>query len=137
MRAVLDPNSLVSALLLRTGAPGRIVAKWRAGEFELVVSELLLAELERALAYPKLRKRIAADDAAAFVDLLRTTADIAVDRPETRWESPDPGDDYLLSLAEGEPAMLVSGDAHLLGLAAQLPIRSPRAFLEMLEAESA
>jgi len=50
VRAVLDPNVLVSALLSRSGAPAQIVARWLRGEFELVLSELLLAELGRALA---------------------------------------------------------------------------------------
>ena len=48
MRAVLDPNVLISALLAPKGAPGQVLAKWVIGEFELVVSPLLLAELERA-----------------------------------------------------------------------------------------
>ncbi len=56
MRAVLDPNVLVSALLSRSGAPAQIASRWLAGEHELVVSELLLAELDRALAYPKIQE---------------------------------------------------------------------------------
>lgn len=38
MRAVLDPNVLVSALLSPTGTPARIVLAWAEGRFELVVS---------------------------------------------------------------------------------------------------
>ena len=53
MRAVLDPNILIAALLSRSGAPAQIVWRWLAGEFELVVSETLLAELERALGLPE------------------------------------------------------------------------------------
>ena len=134
MRAVLDPNILISALLSRSGAPAQIVARWLAGEFELVVSESLLAELERALAYPKLRARVAAGDAAELVALLRTAAELAPDRPDAPRRSPDPGDDYLLALAESTDARLVSGDQHLLGLAGRLPIHTPRAFLELLDA---
>jgi len=47
---------------------------------------------------------------------------------------PDPGDDYLLALAESEHAILVSGDQHLLTLADDLPIQTARAFLEQLDA---
>jgi predicted nucleic acid-binding protein len=46
--------------------------------------------------------------------------------------SADPGDDYLLALAEAERAVLVSGDRHLHALAGQLPILAPRAFLDQL-----
>ncbi len=72
MRAVLDVNVLVSGLLSRAGSPGRLIALWLGGAFELVVSEALLAELDRALAYPKLRKRIGPEDAAEYLELLRS-----------------------------------------------------------------
>ncbi len=133
MRAVLDPNVLIAALLSRDGAPGRIVAQWLAGGFELVVSDALLAELERALAYPKLRRRVAPEEAAGFLTLLEHGALVAADPPGPQRRSADPGDDYLLALAEAAHAVLVSGDAHLLALADELPVRTARAFLEALE----
>jgi predicted nucleic acid-binding protein len=43
--------------------------------------------------------------------------------------SADPGDDYLVALAEAGRAVLVSGDRHLHALAGELPILAPRAFL--------
>jgi putative PIN family toxin of toxin-antitoxin system len=134
MRAVLDPNILIAALLSPTGTPAQIVARWLAGEFELVSSEALLAELERALAYPKLRRRIAAGPAAEFVDLVRSSANLALDPPAAAHRSADAGDDYLLALAEAERAVLVSGDQHLLALADELPVQTARAFLAALDA---
>ena len=133
MRAVLDPNILIAALLSPSGVPAQIVSRWLAGEFELVVSGALLAELERALAYPKLRTRITEHEAAEFVALLRGGAIFAADPPTAR-RSADPGDDYLLALAETESAVLVSGDQHLLALADELPIQTARAFLDTLDA---
>ena len=132
MRAVLDPNVLVAALLSRSGTPAQIISRWLGGEFELVVSETLLAELERALAYPKLRNRVSADEAGTFVTLLRHGALLASDSKEPASRSADPGDDYLLALAEQERAVLVSGDQHLLALADELPIQTARAFLDNL-----
>lgn len=134
MRAVLDPNILIAALLSPTGAPAQIVTRWLAGEFELLVSEALLAELERALAYPKLRRRIAADQAAEFVGFLRNGAILAADPPSAARRSADAGDDYLLALAESERAVLVSGDQHLLAMADELPIQTARAFADTLDA---
>lgn len=64
MRAVLDPCILISALLSRGGAPAQVLTRWLGGEFELIVSESLLDELARALAYPRLRERIPAAEAA-------------------------------------------------------------------------
>ena len=133
MRAVLDPNILIAALLSPTGAPAELVGRWLAGEFELIVCEALLAELERALAYPKLRRRVSAEEAAELVDLLRDGAILAPDprNPPPR-RSPDPGDDYLLALAESERAVLATGDHHLLALANEFPIHAARKLLDQL-----
>jgi putative PIN family toxin of toxin-antitoxin system len=133
VRAVLDPNVLISAVLSRTGAPAQLLARWLAGGFDLVVSPALLEELARALAYPKLSARIAPADAAAYVSLLRDRAEIAADPPNRPARSADPGDDYLIALAATQHAVLVSGDRHLLALAAELPVVSAREFLERLE----
>ena len=102
-----------------------------------MVSPLLLDELRRALAYPKFRKRIEPEEADQIVEWLRSTATMAADPnspPAIR--SPDPGDDYLIALAEAERAVLVSGDHHLLGLAEDLPIFSPVDYLGLLERET-
>jgi putative PIN family toxin of toxin-antitoxin system len=135
VRAVLDANVLIAALLSPSGAPAQILARWLSGDFELVVSERLLAELERALAYPKLRKLIARSDADEFVSFLMGSTVLASDPSAPPRRSPDSGDDYLLALAESEEAIVVSGDRHLLELADRFPIRTPRAFLEALESD--
>jgi uncharacterized protein len=132
VRAVLDPNILIAAVLSPSGAPAQLVSRWLAGEFDLIVSEALLDELERALAYPKLRRRIPQDDAAAFVVLLRAAAIVAPGSETSSHRSADPDDDYLLALAEHERAILVSGDQHLLDLAGTLPIQTARSFLDRL-----
>ena len=135
MRAILDANVLVSAVLSKTGAPARLLELWLGGVFELVVSEALLDETERALGYPKVRERIAPADADELIRLLREVAEIVPD-PETPppLRSPDTKDDYLLALAANADVPLVTGDAHLLGLGDRFPILSPRAFVEQLDA---
>lgn len=133
MRVVLDVNVLVSALLSRAGAPGRLLALWLEGAFELVVSEELLAELGRALAYPKLREHISPEDAADFIALLRSTASMVAGAERPDPISRDPGDDYLLALAKASASVLVSGDRDLLVLAPELPIQEPGALLAHLQ----
>ncbi len=133
MRAVLDPNVIVSAVLSSLGTPARLLQAWLQGRFELIVSPLLLAELERTLAYPKLRRRVAPEEAHRIVEWLTSSATSAKDPnepPPTR--SLDPGDDYLLALAAREDAALVSGDKHLVRLAGALPIFTPARFLGLL-----
>lgn len=134
MRAVLDANVLVSGLLSREGAPALLIGRWLAGSYELVVSEHLLEELERTLAYPKIEDRVPREDARRFLSLLRDTAHMAADPAERPRRSADPGDDYLLALAEAAAAILVTGDRHLVELSATFPVRSPRDFLDSLEA---
>ncbi len=134
MRAVLDVNVLVSAVLSRNGTPARLLAAWREGAFELVVSANLIEELRRTLEYPKLRRFIQEADAEQLAVWLETTADVRPD-PTTPSvvRSADPNDDYLIALAWAERAALVSGDRHLLDVDAELPIYSPADFLALLE----
>jgi uncharacterized protein len=133
LRAVLDVNVLVSGLLSRAGASGRLIAMRLGGAFELVVSEALLAELERALAYPKLIEYISRKEAADFIELLRSSASMLADTEHHAQVSRDPGDDYLVALATASASILVSGDHDLLVLAPELPIQTPTAFLALLE----
>ncbi len=133
MRAVLDPNVLISVLLAPTGAPAALLRRWLDGEFELVVSEQLLAELARALRYPKLRARVSTEEAEAFIELLRGTAMMAHDAALPPGLSRDPGDDYLLALARLNSAILVSGDQDLLEVK-DAPVVSARSFMSKLTA---
>jgi putative PIN family toxin of toxin-antitoxin system len=135
VRAVLEVNVIVSALLAPSGTPARIVEAWQDGRFDILVSPLLPAELQRTLAYPKLKKRIAPESADRIIDWLARFA-IVVDDPAMAppFRSSDPDDDYLIALAAQERAMLVSGDDRLLSLRAGLPIHSPAEFLALLSA---
>lgn len=133
MRVVLDPNVIISGLLSPAGSPAKVLRAWEGGEFELVASELLLDELARALAYPKLRQLISEEEADAVLAWIIGSATAAPD-PESPppVHSDDPGDDYLIALASAERAALVSGDKHLLDLAGEIPVYSPRQFLGLL-----
>jgi len=133
VRAVVDVNVLVSAVLSTKGASADILRASRDGQFELITSEMLLTELTRTLEYPRIRKRIPAEKASAYINWLRghgTLADDPVGSPPVR--SRDPDDDYLLALAIDQRAYLVTGDQDLLVLNAQLPILTPAQFAAQL-----
>ena len=137
MRAVLDPNALISGVLSPSGATAEVLRACDRGEFELLLSPMLLAELERALTYPKLRRRIPAEHAETLVGWLQEVATTAPDPavgPSVR--SADAGDDYLIALASSRRAALVSGDKHLLVLASEIPVFSAREFVELLAGRS-
>lgn len=129
-RAVLDPGVLVSALITPTGRPAELLLSARAGGFDLVVSPLLLDELESVLQREKFRRYVDLDGVAAYLNLLRRDAQVADDPeipPPIRCTDPD--DDYLIALAHSQSAALVSGDSDLLELADRIPIFSPAEFL--------
>jgi uncharacterized protein len=133
VRAVLDPNVIISGLLSATGTPANLLRAFDQGEFEVLVSPKLLDELSRALAYPKLRRYISEEEANAVVRWIGEAATTAPDlKHAPRVHSTDSDDDYLITLAENQRAVLVSGDKHLLPLADQIPVLAPRKFLEML-----
>ena len=137
MRAVLDVNVIVSGLLSPRGAPPRVLTAWLEGGYDLVVSPVLLDELERALGYPKLRKRVSAAEAEEVLELLHREADVREDPPgPPPVRSPDPGDDYVIILAAETQSVIVSGDRHLLDLRDELPVYTPSEFLSLLEESS-
>ncbi len=57
IRAVLDANVFVSAVLSARGFPSRILAAWRAEQFHLVISPAILEEISRVFQYPKIALR--------------------------------------------------------------------------------
>jgi predicted nucleic acid-binding protein len=131
VRAVLDPNVLIAAILSKSGAPAQIVSRWLAGDFALVVSDALLAELARALAHPKIRNRVAEDEASAFIELLRQATRSAPDPRRPRLAPPTRATTTSRSPRRSEvsssPATSTSAP-----LAGELPILTPRAFVHSL-----
>lgn len=105
------------------------------GAYELVVSLSLLAELGSVFQYPRIAGRVRPSEAGELLDLLRRQAQLVDDPagpPVLR--SPDPGEDYLIPLAEAARAVIVSGDAHLQSMADLIPVFTPAAFLAFLAA---
>src|SRR5665811_1691182 len=92
-RAVLDPGVLVSALITPTGRPAKLLVAARAGSFDLIVSPLLLDELERVLRREKFRRYVDLDGVTGYLNLLRHDGQLATD-PETclLYTSPSPRD---------------------------------------------
>jgi putative PIN family toxin of toxin-antitoxin system len=133
-RVVCDVGVVISGLLSGDGPPGKLLDAWRDGAFDLIVSPLWLAEPTRVLARPKLRRYVDADSAGELVAAIRVQALLAADPPSKPGLTPDPGHDYLVSLARAAGAdYLVSGDAHLTGLIDPVPhVLTPRAFLDLL-----
>lgn len=134
LRVVADPGVLVSAVLSATGPPALIVDRWRAGDFDLVVSPKLLMELEEVLLRPRFRALVSEDDAHAYVDALAAEALVVADPEDVERVTRDPDDDYLVALAIVARAdAIVSGDADLTQLVEPpVPVLTPRELLDQL-----
>lgn len=139
IRAVLDVNVLVSALITPTGTPARILDAWRDEQFLVVTSEAILGELQRVIAEPRLRRRYGLTPPRA-ARLLRGLRQFAIPTPgefEVHGVARDPEDDKFLACAvEGRVDYLVTGDNDLLSLREYegIPIVPPGVFLRALEA---
>jgi len=53
IRAVVDVNVIVSALLSSRGAPRRVLEAWRDGAFSMAISEGMIAEVVEKLRVPE------------------------------------------------------------------------------------
>lgn len=146
MRAVFDPNVLVSAAISRRGAPRELLDRWERDEFELIVSAEVLFELKEVLARPKFRRYLTEAEAIGYVlRIYDGASEVSEELPEdvVRGVTGDPDDDYLVGVAfRGRADVIVSGDRHLLDLGAirdglgnvLARVLTPREFLEELEA---
>jgi putative PIN family toxin of toxin-antitoxin system len=118
IRAVLDVNVLVSALISPRGTPARILDAWREERFIVVVSEPILEEFQRVVAQPRLRRYgLTPARARALMRGLRQFAIMTPARLDVHGVAPHGEDDKLLACAvEGGADYLVTGDSGLLAL---------------------
>lgn len=132
-RAVLDANVIVAAAIAPHGVSAMCLRAHADGRFELVVSPLLLNELQAVLRRQKFRPFLTVEQADRLVEALEQNATVVADAaPEP--VSRDRRDDYLVALARAAGAhVLVTGDADLLDLdIPDLMIAAPREFLGLL-----
>ena len=110
MWVVLDTNVLVSALLVESSLPAQLITHWRKSRFTLLTAAPQLEELMRVTGYPKIRARLKPALAGRLINDLRQVAVVVEALPPVD-VSPDPYDNYLLSIASGGAAdYLVTGD---------------------------
>jgi len=138
IRAVLDANVFVSAILNPKGSPAKLLLAWYAEKFQLVVSEAIVEEISRVLHYPKIAKRHQWSE-EKIKDFLASLTYLAIQTPGKRKLNvikDDPSDNrYLECALEGGAAYIVSGDRDLLDLGEYEGIRilTPSAFLTILK----
>lgn len=132
MRIVLDTNVLMSGLMLPESTPGKIVNAWRKRNFYLVVSEPMLEEIARVLAYPKIRKRLNWNEEtiSLYIALLRFEAEtVSIIGVEASVPA-DPNDNHLLAtLVTSKADWLITGESDFTELSGQHPVITPSEFV--------
>ncbi len=139
IRAVLDTNVLASGFL---GSPSALTAptlllhQWRAGQFTLVISDYILAELQRTLGQPYFVARVSPEERERFLMLLTRVAERTVIRRRVAGVATHPEDDPILATAlAGQADYLVTGDQRLRDRVPAfqgIPLLSPTEFLDIL-----
>jgi putative PIN family toxin of toxin-antitoxin system len=129
LRAVLDTNVLISALVFPGGSPEAVYRLALDGSFDLVTSRPLILELGRVLQQKFGWEAAIAEEAVrqvarigAIVEPVTTVVDV----------EDDPADNRVLeAAAEGKVDVIVSGARHLLALVGWngIPILSPGQFI--------
>lgn len=136
-RVVLDTGVVLSALVFRSGIVARLRAAWQTRQFQPLASAATVAELLRALAYPKFRLG-PGEREELLADYLPWCTVIELPRPPPRVPAcRDKNDVAFLQLAvAGGARYLVTGDRDLLSLDGKImcPILAPSAFLGLLPA---
>ncbi|MDP2674454.1 MAG: putative toxin-antitoxin system toxin component, PIN family [Dehalococcoidia bacterium] len=139
MRAVLDTNVIVSAILSPGSSPDSILRASRRGALDLVTSAPLLHELEDVLGRPRIAKRLGwtAEERASFIAAFSDFAVIVAPKERFQVVRADPADNRVLEAAvAGSADYAVSGDHHLLDLGSYegIPIVTPARFAAILAA---
>lgn len=134
MRAVVDTNILIRALIKPQGTVGPVLQRLSADDYTLVYSEPLIAELLAKVALPRIRGKYHLDDEAveATMALIALRGERVLPTRSVRI-CRDPKDDMLLEAAvTGAAQYLVTGDEDLLVLKRFEDVRivSPRTFLK-------
>ena len=128
LRVVLDTNVLVSGLAYPGSVPGRIIAAWRQGALDVVLSHYILDEMVRVL--PRLKRvAMSAEDIRDLADSFLFLADIVEPADGHEGQLRDPKDQpVLLTLRSSAAHYLITGDKDLLALADRYPILTPAQF---------
>ena len=133
LRVVLDTNVLLSGIAYPASVPGKVVAAWRHGSVDVLLSTYILDELRRVL--PRLAHRHGLNSAEIndLVDALSIQAEVIEPlrgmEPDLRDVDDQPVLGTLLAaLKTSSVDYLITGDKDLLAMAERYPVVTPAKF---------
>ena len=133
MRAVLDTNVVMSAIFFG-GVPFKVLNAWHNGEFELVVSEAVMAEYREIAA--RMKAKFPSIEPEIWMRYIEDHATMVSAVPLATQVCEDADDDVFLACAIAACAKIVcSGDKHLLACNGWngVEVLTPRLFCNRLQ----
>jgi putative PIN family toxin of toxin-antitoxin system len=132
-RVVLDTIVLLSGIAYPAIIPGKILAAWRNGSVEVLLSAYILDELRRVLPRLTHRHGLTAAEIDDLVDALSIQAEIIEPLPAEEPRLRDAADELVLdtllaALDVSKSDYLITGDKDLLAVADRYPILTPAQF---------
>lgn len=136
LRVVLDTNVLLSGIAYPASVPGKIVAAWRHGSVDVLLSTYILDELRRVLPRLPHRHGLKPAEIDDLVDILSIQAELVEPLPGVGSNPRDAADQTVLATlraALDSPGAdyLVTGDKDLLAVAEHYPVVTPAKFWAM------
>lgn len=133
LRVVLDTNVLLSGIAYPASVPGKILAAWRHGSVEVLLSAYILDELRRVLPRLAHRHGLTSAEIDDLVDALSIQAEIIEPLPGTDPDLRDADDQPVLAtllaaIKTSGGGYLITGDKDLLAMAERYPIVTPAKF---------
>ena len=133
LRVVLDTNVLLSGIAYPASIPGRILAAWRHGSVDLLLSVYILEELRRVLPRLAHRHGLTAAEIDDLVDVLSIQAEVIEPLAGVEPALRDVDDQLVLgtllaALKTPGADYLITGDKDLLAMAERYPIVDPAEF---------
>lgn len=133
LRVVLDTNVLLSGIAYPASVPGKIIAAWRHGSIDVLLSAYILEELRRVLPRLVQRHGLSTTEIDDLVDILSIQAEVIEPLPGADPALRDAGDQPVLGTLlaareSGGADYLITGDKDLLAMADRYPIVAPAQF---------
>lgn len=133
LRVVLDTNVLLSGIAYPASVPGRILAAWRHGSVDVLLSAYILDELQRVLPRLAHRHGLTAAEIDDLVDALSIQAEVIEPLPGVEPDLRDVNDQPVLgtllaAIKSSGADYLITGDRDLLAMAERYPIVTPAKF---------
>lgn len=129
MRAVIDTNVLVSALLKKGTPPAEVIADVLSGVLVVLYDQRILAEYREVLARPRLK--LARQKVEALLEVIAADGIEVVDA-EYDAELPDSDDQPFAAVAfTGGAEVLITGNTKDFPLAESVRVVTPRQWLDI------